>query len=230
MFLQHHIFQLKITGKNNEEIRTLTQPRYVVGSRPGMDIHHPDLSAVHAEFRYETREWIVERLDPNAPISFMGSPVYLKKLNHRDCLHLGPVKLTFFHVVPNCVPYGQQDQSTKQVTHYLLEFIEGASEGSIRILHPGEYILGRGSGTGRIDVPDQFVSKQHSRMILADNHVQIEDLGSANGSFIGRKRIWYIESTCPCTLSMGNTKLRIRSVLEPDPIDNPDLEPTAIWD
>jgi len=222
---------MKITGSSGEEtVCTLSKLRVVAGSRTGVDIHHPDLSAVHAEFRYETGEWVVERLDPNAPISFMGSPVYLKKLNHGDCLHLGSVKLTLFRIVPDREQTGPSVRSSLPVTHYLLECIEGAPAGLIRILHPGEYILGRGSGAGRIDIPDQYVSKQHTRLTLSDRQVQIEDLGSANGTIIDNQRVWYTEQICPCTFLVGQTIVQIRAVCDPDSIENPDLGPTAIWE
>lgn len=55
-------------------------------------------------------------------------------------------------------------------------------------LRAGENILGRDSG---VDIPVELpgVSRRHARVIAGGDSAQIEDLGSKNGTFVGRKRV-----------------------------------------
>ena len=55
-------------------------------------------------------------------------------------------------------------------------------------LPPGENLIGRDSGAAvRLDVPS--VSRRHARIIASPGEFVIEDLGSKNGTFLGKKQI-----------------------------------------
>ncbi len=49
-------------------------------------------------------------------------------------------------------------------------------------------IIGRARGNA-VRIPSALVSRQHCRLRLADGVVQIEDLGSVNGTFLNGKRV-----------------------------------------
>jgi predicted component of type VI protein secretion system len=55
-------------------------------------------------------------------------------------------------------------------------------------LTPGENLIGRASGL-LITLPSSKVSRRHARIMVASDHVVIEDLGSRNGTFVGERRI-----------------------------------------
>ncbi len=57
-------------------------------------------------------------------------------------------------------------------------------------------IIGRARGNA-VRIPSALVSRQHCRLRLADGVVQIEDLGSVNGTFLNGKRIVGREAVRP---------------------------------
>jgi DNA-binding winged helix-turn-helix (wHTH) protein len=61
-------------------------------------------------------------------------------------------------------------------------------DGRILPLHEGENVLGRDEGAHvRIGVPG--VSRRHARIVVADGHATLEDLGSKNGTFVGEGEV-----------------------------------------
>jgi hypothetical protein len=72
-------------------------------------------------------------------------------------------------------------------------------------LEPGVLIIGRGS-TAHLVVNDALVSRQHARLTIGLNLVTIEDLSSANGVHVNKRRI-----DGPADLSTGD-EIRIGSV------------------
>ncbi|HEY6138884.1 MAG TPA: FHA domain-containing protein [Thermoanaerobaculia bacterium] len=56
------------------------------------------------------------------------------------------------------------------------------------VLPYGEHVLGRAQDV-RIALTDPTVSRHHARLIVKDDGVQIEDLGSKNGTFVDGCRI-----------------------------------------
>jgi serine/threonine protein kinase/Leucine-rich repeat (LRR) protein len=75
----------------------------------------------------------------------------------------------------------------------------------------GDYLLGR-SGDCHIPVPSADVSLQHARLIIRQNEIRLEDLGSTNGTFLAGKRL---EGPAilrpPQQIRLGNTWIEIRS-------------------
>jgi pSer/pThr/pTyr-binding forkhead associated (FHA) protein len=59
---------------------------------------------------------------------------------------------------------------------------------AIRI-EPGSVLLGRGDDCG-IVIMHSTVSRRHARIVLEDGCLNVEDLGSANGTFVNRARIF----------------------------------------
>ena len=55
-------------------------------------------------------------------------------------------------------------------------------------LFVGENIIGR-PAHGVISLTSPTVSRHHARMVVADEHVTIEDLGSKNGTWIATTRV-----------------------------------------
>src|SRR5512144_931180 len=51
-----------------------------------------------------------------------------------------------------------------------------------------ETLIGRGEGC-HIVVNEPLVSRRHARLVLEDGRVFIEDLGSANGTFVNQARL-----------------------------------------
>ncbi|HVG56390.1 MAG TPA: FHA domain-containing protein [Vicinamibacterales bacterium] len=55
-------------------------------------------------------------------------------------------------------------------------------------LHDGEYVVGR-DGASDVFLDDVSVSRRHARLIVEGDVVQLEDLGSKNGTTVGGERV-----------------------------------------
>ncbi|MBN1356597.1 FHA domain-containing protein [bacterium] len=224
-----YFYQLKVLSPDGSIRKVLLQQeRIAIGSRHHADITDPELFPDHAEIRYESGEWVIERNHPRAPVSFLGITISLKKMNHGDCIHLGPVQITMYRIPAEAESNPSPVRSESIKTHYVLQFLSGACKGRMLILHEGTYTLGRGSGPGRIDIPDPYISKNNTRIRLSDSDIMIEDLGSANGTRIGSGRINEARAVNTCTLTVGRTRMRVRIVSEPEGKRREDPDPTRI--
>jgi len=68
-----------------------------------------------------------------------------------------------------------------------VEIIQGPDKGRIFELQEGENIIGRQSRT--VEISDRTVSRRHSRLSIANGQSTLEDLGSANGTYLNGVRI-----------------------------------------
>jgi diguanylate cyclase (GGDEF)-like protein len=66
--------------------------------------------------------------------------------------------------------------------------LTGGEAGRLIFVGPDGGTLGRGS-TADFPFPEESISRHHARLILADGHYQITDLGSLNGTFVNGQRI-----------------------------------------
>jgi DNA-binding winged helix-turn-helix (wHTH) protein len=87
--------------------------------------------------------------------------------------------------------------------------------GELLPLHAGENIIGRDPQAAIvIDSPD--VSRHHARLIVSNESVTLEDLGSKNGTFVAGKRL-----AAPAVVgdgdqvTVGRTLLRIEHLRQP---------------
>ncbi|HEY3901351.1 MAG TPA: leucine-rich repeat domain-containing protein [Chthoniobacter sp.] len=55
-------------------------------------------------------------------------------------------------------------------------------------LPPGEYVIGRGE-EAEIFADTALISRRHARLIITQDQLSLEDLGSSNGTFVGGQRI-----------------------------------------
>jgi len=68
-----------------------------------------------------------------------------------------------------------------------VEVIQGPDKGRVFELHEGENIIGRQSRT--VEISDRTVSRRHSQLSIANGQSILEDLGSANGTYLNGVRI-----------------------------------------
>ncbi|MEI6714627.1 MAG: adenylate/guanylate cyclase domain-containing protein [Verrucomicrobiota bacterium] len=84
-------------------------------------------------------------------------------------------------------------------------------------LEPGSYVIGR-EATSDIVISSQGVSRKHARLVLSEEAIEIEDLGSRSGTWVGDTQI--LESTIlplPATLTLGNILIELTSDAVPMP-------------
>ncbi|HVO31367.1 MAG TPA: FHA domain-containing protein [bacterium] len=69
-----------------------------------------------------------------------------------------------------------------------LVIVDGPERGKEWPLPDGEVVLGRTNET-EIELPSNKVSRKHAALRIVDGQVEIEDLGSSNGTYLNGKRI-----------------------------------------
>jgi len=104
-----------------------------------------------------------------------------------------------------------------------------AEDGRECVLWLGETVAGRGNVD--LQFADGFMSRRHALFEAEADGVTVRDLGSANGTFVGEKRI-PAEETVPLSESdvvrIGQTVLRLRfGVAGKQPAESPTEEPPA---
>jgi len=90
-------------------------------------------------------------------------------------------------------------------------------------LRPGITILGRRPDCD-VRISTQYVSRKHARIVCQDEKTVIQDLGSANGTFINSKRIIEAAINAGDQLMVGATVFTVQIDGRPEHISPP--EPT----
>lgn len=78
--------------------------------------------------------------------------------------------------------------NTKSKDHFLLVCVEGLEVGKPVELVLAETIVGRAPNCGLV-IADSRVSRQHARLLWMNGCHVLEDMNSANGTFVGGKRV-----------------------------------------
>ena len=83
------------------------------------------------------------------------------------------------------------------------------------ILEPGEYILGRGAdATIRAETP--LISRRHARLVIEEDHIILEDLGSSNGTTVNGEPITVATLVrVEHEIRLGDVRVEVRPHLGP---------------
>ena len=106
---------------------------------------------------------------------------------------------------------------------FYLDFIRPGEGTATRLtLQDGSYLVGRGSSS-RLHLPYPDVSERHALLLLRGDKAQIEDLHSANGTYINGIPVDGIVTLQPdSVIQIGESMLRVAPV----PADEPPAEPS----
>src|SRR4051794_8450055 len=72
---------------------------------------------------------------------------------------------------------------------FAITFLNGAHKGeTLEFRGPRRLLVGRAEDV-ELPVLDQKVSRRHCHIVIRDDLVQVEDLGSVNGTFVNEARV-----------------------------------------
>ncbi|MDR1635672.1 MAG: FHA domain-containing protein [Bifidobacteriaceae bacterium] len=109
----------------------------------------------------------------------------------------------------NLVPPHAGAQSVNPSSPTRLVVKTGPLKGTTLPLTRAPVVIGR-SSTANLVLDDEFASGRHAQLVPRHGGWVLEDLGSTNGTFIGRERIAApIEVTAGQSIRIGNTTLEV---------------------
>ncbi|TLM85643.1 FHA domain-containing protein [Pseudarthrobacter sp. NamE2] len=90
----------------------------------------------------------------------------------------------------------------------------GAGAGIVMPLRRGVYTLGRSDAT--VVIADAELSRHHARLVVTDKDIFIEDLDSANGTYVNGEQVRNAAVTTGSSIRCGNTTMSLMFTDVPD--------------
>ena len=162
----------------------LTEREAVLGREPGLAIALPaeGVSRRHARVTWDGKSHWVEDLRSTNGTFVNGHPVSREKLRHFDVVTVGKgVELVFLTSEAAAPP-----APTLAIVRALL--VEQGGDATAHEVAVGEVTLGR-SPSCNVVADTSDVSKVHARVERTRDQLLLEDLGSANGTFVNDVRV-----------------------------------------
>ena len=160
----------------------------------------PGVAAHHCEIEVRSGQAVVRPLDAVAPTVLNGRQIAQESpLKPGDLLLFGRIgcRVTSDRAVPATMPPPSaakkspaEDARTRvrmTLPKYMLRGVSGATFGKTFAL-TGTMVIGRQHDSD-IPVPAEEISRHHARLQVTPDGVLVEDMGSANGTFINDKRV-----------------------------------------
>ena len=156
----------------------------VVGREPGMavNIALAGVSRRHARIVWDGKSHWIEDLKSTNGTFINGQAVQRERLRHLDVITLGKkVDLVF-------VVRAEEAHTFKRLGILQAALVPESAEGLPYEIAVGEVTLGR-SSTSNVTVDHAAVSKLHARLERRSEQLILQDLGSANGTFLNGTRV-----------------------------------------
>ncbi len=183
----------------HEQVK-LEGDKLLIGSGKDCDIRltADGIAPHHARLIRRDDAWFIEVDDPAKVVKVNGTQLrQAEKLKPGDAVNIASVRV---RLVASAAPASvarpaanvlQEDDGRTKIRQALPRFslrgVSGEVFGKTIPLH-GKTVIGRQEGCD-IVLSDDAISRQHVRITVLPDGVKVEDLGSANGTFINGKRI-----------------------------------------
>jgi pSer/pThr/pTyr-binding forkhead associated (FHA) protein len=190
---------MKLLFPNGEHAQALLSPGVNrIGSAPDAQVvlEQPGVAARHCELNVAGESATLTVLDASAPVSVNGRPVSgTLAVRPGDLIGVGPVQARVVAVEKvlatvqraAAVDDSGQTKVRAAVPKFVLRGVSGAAFGKTYPV-PGPVVIGRQQDCD-ISVPTEEISRRHAQVKPTADGLLVEDLGSANGTFINGKRV-----------------------------------------
>jgi pSer/pThr/pTyr-binding forkhead associated (FHA) protein len=191
----------------------LREDEAVLGREPGLAIALPaeGVSRRHARVTWDGKSHWVEDLRSTNGTFVNGHPVSREKLRHLDVVTLGKgVELVFLTSEAAAPP-------APRLAIVRAHLVEQGEDGTAHEIAVGEVTLGR-SPSCNVVAEAGDVSKVHARVERTRDQLLLEDLGSANGSFVNDVRLQSAFLKAGDVVRLGGTEsFRVEMEMGPAP-------------
>lgn len=99
--------------------------------------------------------------------------------------------------------------------HHLLVHVQGTELGRVRVITAAQTLMGR-STDADLWLGDDGVSRKHARLVKSDDDYYIEDLKSANGTFVQGERITKVKLNDGDQIQLGPAAIFRYSITDDD--------------
>lgn len=170
-----------------------------VGSAPDAQVclDRPDIAPVHCELQLAGAIVTVRVPDPSHPVTLNGKPVQgVMAVRAGDLLGVGDVQARLVSVERAAGVAGTKldpdndagaTRMRMAVPKYVLRGVSGPAFGKTYPV-PSIQVIGR-SEECNICVPAEEISRRHAQVKPTPDGLAVEDLGSANGTFVNGQRV-----------------------------------------
>ena len=209
----------------------LTDGAYRIGSAANSDIllDEQDVQPLHGELQ-STGGRVQLRVPKGARVQVNDRPVDgLIALRRDDVLELGGVRARL--VAVDATAEVDEDVLATVVRpvvpRFVLRGIAGELFGRSAPLH-GSLVVGRAEDAG-LRIPVANVSRHHARLTPAGDEVLVEDLGSANGTWVNGKRITRANARHGDELRFDTQRFQLLEPGRPQRAEPASLRPQGRW-
>lgn len=195
---------MKLLFPNGEhEPIELVDGNVLVGTAPksGIMLAAPGIAEQHCELRSQGEHTVVVPLDGQAATVLNGrqiagetaiKPGDLLLFAKVGCRVVATEKMAAvpLPVHKPTTPSSEEDGRTRvrmALPKYILRGVSGPTFGKTYAM-VGTLIVGRNSDCG-VCIPTDEISRQHAKLQVVPDGVMVEDMGSANGSFVNNQRV-----------------------------------------
>lgn len=227
------MMQLKVNGEQ-AQLHPLCKPTYLIGRSAACNIRVTDdgIRPVHACLKVDDGGVRILQQD-DAPVRVNGAALQSEALlTHGDIIVLGDTTLTVLNADEHAVSDGNKAANSAEMDdpidepeapddssdHTLVRNVEGPSwslHGLSRALGGKKFDIRLAALVGRakecdIRLGEAHLSRRHARLTVTDKGLLIEDLDSANGTFINGRRIQQATVRSGDEVSFDTLKFRIK--------------------
>ncbi len=193
---------MKLLFPNGEHPQILIgQGRHQIGCAPGLaiELQQPGVLEQHAQLRREGDHLSLHAVTPGAALAVNGQSVNAPDgvvLNPGDLIDIAGVQARVVAIekassTPASRPAPVDDASATRVRMAVPKFVlRGVSGAAFGKTYPviREQLIGRQADCD-IAIASEEISRRHARIRPTPIGLQVEDMGSSNGTFINGKRV-----------------------------------------
>ena len=188
------------------------QGEVLIGRSHGdLPLDDPDVSKKQCVIEvFGSEQVFLKDLDSTNGTFLNGKRIKRAQLALNDEIQVGStkIKVQFGQSFRNEKVKSDQPQSTNPILR--IKVVSGYGLGKVFEAEAGEWIIGKGEAD--IVLPDPNLDDHHTKILVNDSIMRVEDLGGSLGTFVNGKKIKRCAVDAGDALRLGKTTLKLESI------------------